>query len=188
MTKFFTIALSAFSLASFSQTPYNYSINGDLINAPDNSYAYIHHKWEGKDFTDSAKVKAGKFAFTGKGKEPNMYWMTRSRNINEQPNLIFFIDGGKTTISAHIDSLPKAKVSGGQTQKDYSDYNTMMFGFGMRQQVLVNAYNEAKNKGDATTMNEKVAEYKGMETEVKLAMENFIKAHPKSAVSGYAIY
>jgi peroxiredoxin len=188
MTKFFTIALSAFSLASFSQTPYNFSINGDLKNAPDNSYTYIHHKWDGKDFTDSAKVKAGKFAFTGKGKEPNMYWMTRSLNINEQPNLIFFIDGGKTTISAHIDSLPKAKVSGGQTQKDYSDYNTMMFGFGMRQQVLVNAYNEAKNKGDAATMNEKVSEYKGMETEVKLAMENFIKAHPKSAVSGYAIY
>ncbi len=188
MTKFFTIALSAFSLASFSQTPYNYSINGDLKNAPDNSYAYIHHKWDGKDFTDSAKVKAGKFAFTGKGKEPNMYWMTRSRNINEQPNLIFFIDGGKTTISAHIDSLPKAKVSGGQTQKDYNDYNTMMFGFGTRQQALVNAYNEAKNKGDAATMNEKVAEYKGMEAEVKLAIENFIKTHPKSAVSGYAIY
>lgn len=188
MTKFFTIALSAFSLASFSQTPYNYSINGDFKNAPDNSYAYIHHKWDGKDFTDSAKVKAGKFAFTGKGKEPNMYWMTRSRNINEQPNLIFFIDGGKTTISAHIDSLPKAKVSGGQTQKDYNDYNTMMFGFGTRQQALVNAYNEAKNKGDAATMNEKVAEYKGMEAEVKLAIENFIKTHPKSAVSGYAIY
>ncbi len=188
MTKFFTITLLAFSLASFSQTPYNFSISGALKNAPDNSYTYIHHKWDGKEMTDSAKVKAGKFTFTGKGKEPNMYWMTKSRNINEQPNLIFFVDGGKTTISANIDSLPKAKVSGGQTQKDYNDYNTMMFGFGTKQQAVVNAYNEAKNKGDATTMNEKVAEYKTMEAEVKVAMENFIKAHPKSAVSGYAIY
>ena len=188
MTKLLTLALSAFSLTSFAQNPYNFSISGELKNAPDNSYTYIHHKWEGKDITDSAKVKAGKFTFTGKGKEPNMFWMTRSRNISEQPNLIFFIDGGKTTISAHIDSLPKAKVVGGQTQKDYSDYNAMMFSFGSRQQALVNAYNEAKSKGDAATMNDKVAEYKGMEAEVKLAMENFIKAHPKSAVSGYAIY
>ena len=188
MTKLFISGFLTLSLSVFAQAPFNYTINGTLKNVSDNSYTYIHHKWDGKDFTDSAKVKAGKFAFTGKGKEPNMYWMTRSRNINEQPNLIFFIDGGKTTISAHIDSLPKAKVSGGQTQKDYNDYNTMMFGFGTRQQALVNAYNEAKNKGDAATMNDKVAEYKGMEAEVKLAIENFIKTHPKSAVSGYAIY
>jgi peroxiredoxin len=37
-------------------------------------------------------------------------------------------------------------------------------------------------------MNQKVAEYKEMEIEVKQSIENFIKSHPKSAVSGYAIY
>ena len=188
MTKFFIISFSALALSSFSQTSFNFSVTGELKNAPEGSYTYIHHKWDGKDVTDSAKVKAGKFTFTGKGKEPNMFWMTKSRSMNEQPNLIFFIDGGKTTISANLDSLPKAKVTGGQTQKDYADYNAMMFGFGARQQTLVNAYNDAKNKGDAAVMNEKVAEYKGMETEVKAAIENFIKSHSKSAVSGYAIY
>ncbi|MES2762196.1 MAG: TlpA disulfide reductase family protein [Bacteroidota bacterium] len=188
MTKLFIIGFSALNFAAFSQASFNFSISGELKNAPDNSYTYIHHKWDGKDITDSAKVKAGKFSITGKSTEANMYWMTRSRSINEQPNLIFFIDGGKTIISANIDSLPKAKVTGGQTQKDYADYNAMMFGFGAKQQVLVAAYNEAKNRGDAATMNEKVAEYKGMETEVKASIENFIKTHPKSAVSGYAIY
>lgn len=188
MTKFFIIGFSAIALSSFSQTPFNFSITGDLKNAPEGSYTYIHHKWDGKDITDSAKVKAGKFSFSGKSKETNMYWMTKSRNLAEQPNLVFFIDGGKTTISANVDSLPMAKVTGGQTQKDYADYNAMMFVFGSRQQVLVNAYNDAKNKGDANTMNEKVAEYKSMELEVKTAIENFIKTHSKSAVSGYAIY
>ena len=149
MTKLFTIGLSAFSFAAFSQATFNFTINGELKNAPEGSYTYIHHKWDGKDITDSAKIKAGKFTLSGKAKEVNMYWMTRSRSMNEQPNLIFFIDGGKTTVSANIDSLPKAKVTGGQTQKDYTDYNTMMMGFGVKQQVLVSAYNEAKNKGDA---------------------------------------
>jgi thiol-disulfide isomerase/thioredoxin len=188
MTKFFTIALSAISIAINAQSPFNFTISGELKNAPDNSYTYIHHKWDGKDYTDSVKVKATKFTFTGKGKEANMYWLTKSRNISEQPNLVFFIDGGKTIITANIDSLPKAKVIGGPTQKDYNEYNELMFGFGSRQQAIVNAYNEAKNKGDAAVMNEKVAEYKVMETEVKQAIENFIKSHPKSAVSGYAIY
>jgi peroxiredoxin len=188
MTKLFITAFSALTISSFSQASFNFSVSGELKNAPDNSYTYIHHKWDGKDITDSAKVKAGKFSFTGKGTEPNMYWMTRSRSINEQPNLIFFIDGGKTTIKGNLDSLPLATVTGGTTQKDYKDYNALMFSFGSRQQTIVNSYNEAKNKGDANTMNERVAEYKLMETEVKTAIENFIKAHPKSAVSGYAIY
>lgn len=186
MTKFFLISLSAFSFAGFAQS--SFTINGTLKNAGANSYTYIHHKWNNKDITDSAKVKEGKFTFTGKVSEPNMYWMTKSRNMNEQPNLIFFIDGGKTTITGNLDSLPQAKIVGGQTQKDYSDYNAMMFGYGGKQQALVNAYNEAKNKGDAATMNEKVAEYQAMEKEVKASIENFIKTHPKSAVSGYAIY
>lgn len=188
MKHIFTLAFSALTLSFYSQTPFTFSVAGNIKNVAEGSYIYIHHKWDGKDMTDSAKIKAGKFTFSGKGKEPNMYWITKSRNILEQPNLIFFVDGGKTSISAHIDSLPLAKVTGGQTQKDYADYNAMMFGFGAKQQALVNAYNEAKNKGDAATMNEKVAEYKTMETEVKASIENFIKTHPKSAVSGYAIY
>ncbi len=186
MTKFFLIRLSAFSFAAFAQS--SFTINGTLKNVGKNSYTYIHHKWNNKDITDSAKIKDGKFTFNGKVSEANMYWITKSRNINEQPNLIFFVDGGKTIITGNLDSLPQAKVIGGQTQKDYSDYNAMMFGYGAKQQVLVNAYNEAKNKGDAATMNEKVAEYQAMEKEVKASIENFIKTHPKSAVSGYAIY
>lgn len=185
MTKLFIISLAVFSISLSAQS---YSINGTLKNAAENSYTYIHHKWDGKDITDSAKIKSGKFSLTGKVAEPNMFWITKSRSINEQPNLIFFIDGGKTTITGNIDSLPQSKVSGGKTQKDYTDYNTMMFSFGSKQQLLVNAYNEAKSKGDATTMNEKVAEYQALDKDVKSSMENFIKTHPKSAVSGYAIY
>lgn len=188
MTKLFLFSFSILSFTILAQTKFNFNINGSLRNAPDNSYIFMHHKWDGTDITDSAKIKGGKFAFTGKGAEANMYWITRSRNINEQPNLIFFVDGGKTTITGNIDSLPQSKVIGGQTQKDYIAYNEMMQGFGGRQQSIVNAYNEAKYKGDAATMNAKVAEYQAMEKEVKAAMENFIKTHSKSAVSGYAIY
>ncbi len=188
MTKLFTIGLLTISMVSFSQTPFSFTINGTLRNAAENSTTYIHHKWDGREVTDSAKIKGGKFVFTGKSTESNMYWVTKSRNINEQPNLIFFVDAGKITINGSIDSLPLAKVSGGQTQKDYNDYNLMMAGFGTKQQSLVNEYNDAKNRGDAATMNNKVAEYQNLDKDVKSSIENFIKTHPKSAVSGYAIY
>ncbi len=188
MTKLFIIALATLSISSFAQSSFNFTINGTLKNASDKSYAYIHHKWDNKDYTDSSKIMGGKFSFTGKSTETNMYWINKSRNINEQPNLIFFVDAGKTSITGNIDSLQQAKVVGGQTQKDYNDYNALMFGFGSRQQILVNTYNEAKSKGDAATMNAKVAEYQALDKEVKTSMEMFIKTHPKSAVSAYAIY
>ncbi len=186
--KYFKFSLVALSFSAAAQPSYNFSVNGTLKGLADNSYTYIHHKWDNKNFTDSVKIKGGKFAFNSKGTEPNMFWITKSRDMNEQPNLIFFVDGGKTTITGHADSLPMAKVSGGQTQKDYMEYNQLMGGVGAKQQTIVNAYNEAKAKGDGATMNAKVAEYQALEAERKVAMENFIKVHPKSAVSGYAIY
>ncbi len=188
MTKYFIIALTSISFNCFTQTAFNFTINGFLKNTPEKSYIYIHHKWDNKDYTDSAKILNEKFSFTGKSSETNMYWITKSRNISEQPNLIFFIDGGKTSISGHIDSLPAAKVIGGQTQKDYIEYNNLMFGFGAKQQLIVNTYNEAKAKGDVNTMNIKAYEYQLLDKEVKASLENYIKNHPKSAVSAYAIY
>lgn len=188
MIKFIKTCFLALPFSVYSQSAYNFTINGALKNAPENSYVYIHHKWDNKDYTDSSKVKAGKFSFTGKSKEVNMYWITKNNNINEQPNLIFFVDAGKTSITGNLDSLPFCKVDGGQTQKDYIEYNNLMRGFGSKQQEIVNAYNEARSRGDNNTMNAKVAEYQTIEKDVKSSLSNFIKTHSKSAVSGYAIY
>lgn len=187
MNKILQIALVGLSFSSLAQKPVTFTVNGTLKNATGN-YVYIHHKWNNKDVTDSVKHKAGAFTYTGKTNEPNMYWITKRHNINEQPNLVFFVDGGKTTVNGDIDSLSTAKVVGGQTQKDYQEYMNMMIGFGAKQQDMVNRYNEARNRGDATTMNAIQMEYQGMEKEVKGSLENFIKSHPKSAASGYAIY
>ena len=175
MTKSILFALSILSFGAFSQSSFNFNVTGTLKNAPDNSKIYIHHKWDSATLTDSVKVKGGKFTLTGKSAEPNMYWITKTSNINEQPNLIFFVDGGKTSITGNIDSLPYSKVSGGTTQKDYLEYNTLMGGFAYKQQIIVNEYNEAKTKGDNATLNAKIVEYQAMDKEVKIALENYIK-------------
>lgn len=188
MIKILQLSFIAISFSSLAQAPFNFSVTGNLKNVKDNAYVYIHHKWNTKDITDSVKVKSGNFTYTGKGTEPNMFWITKGRSMNEQPNLVFFIDGGKTTIKANIDSIAYGKVDGGTTQKEYMAYNALMQGYGVKQQDMVNRYNEARAKGDGATMNAVQTEYQNMDKEVKSSMENFIKTHPKSAVSGYAIY
>ena len=171
-----------------AQKPFSFTISGTLKNVNNNGKTYIHHKWDNKSFTDSVKVKDGKFLYTGKSDEPNMYWITKTNSINEQPNLVFFIDAGKVIVTANLDSLQFGKVEGGNTQKEYLEYNALMSTFGMKQQAIVNAYNEAKAKSDNMTMNAKETEYRTLDGERKLAMEGFITSHPKSPISAYSIY
>ncbi len=170
-----------------AQKASSFSVNGTIKNYVPN-YIYMHHKWDDKDFTDSAKVVNGAFTFNGKTQEPNMYWITAVNNINAQPNLVFFIDGGKNTVTANADSLPFANVKGGPTQKDYMDYRTLMSGFGLKQQQLYKDYNEAQAKGDANGMQKAQTEFNGLQGSVKQGLKDFVKSHPKSIIGGYIIH
>ena len=182
------IAILMSTAFSYAQNSFNFVISGEMRGLSENAPIYIHHKWDGGNYTDTVRVKNHAFSYKGKSQEPNMYWITKSDNINAQPNVIFFIDPGKVTVSANIDSLPYAKINGGPTQKDYLDYNSMMNGFGAKQQEITQAYNVARMNNDMATMNVKAQEYQMLDGEVKNGIFEFIKSHPKSAVSGYAIY
>lgn len=188
MKKTLIIIIGIVSIHAMAQSSFNFSINGSFKNAKENTKIFIHHKWDEGTFTDSSRLKGGKFVLNGKSSEPNMYWITKTNNPNEQPNLIFFVDAGKTIVTGNLDSLSFSGVSGGTTQKDYIDYNSLMGSFSIKQQAIVNAYNEAKNKGDTNTMNQKVGEYQALDVEVKSALAGFISNHSKSPISGYAIY
>jgi thiol-disulfide isomerase/thioredoxin len=164
-----------------------FTIEGTAKNYKD-KYIYLHHKWDDKNFTDSSKVENGKFKFSGKTPEPNMYWLTLVNNVNANPNIIFYVDPGKTTVNLDVDSLQNVSIKGGQSQADYMDYRMMMLTYSLSQQRIYNEYNSARMNNDATTMGAKQAEFEKLTAEVKNALKEFIKTHPKSAVSGYIIH
>lgn len=183
-----TLLLSTFLAgAVVAQKPFAFTVEGTAKNYK-NPYIYLNHKWDDKSFTDSVKVTDGKFKFSGKTPEPNMYWITFTGNSQTQPNIIFYVDPGKTTVNFHIDSLQNLTIKGGQNQKDYEDYKIMMLTFSMQQQEIVAQYNSARSTNDITTMQAKQAEFEKLTAGVKDGLKNFIKDHPKSAVSGFIIY
>jgi peroxiredoxin len=190
MNKFNTLFLGIFFTGIvLAQKPkaFSYTIEGTAKNYK-TAYIYLNHKWDDKTFTDSSKVTDGKFKFAGKSPEPNMYWLTLTNNAAGQPNIIFYVDGGKTTVNMNMDSLQNLSIKGGQSQKDYEDYKVMMLTFQMQQQQIVNDYNMAKTSNDVNTMQAKQQEYEQMLPKVKEGLKNYVKTHPKSAVSGYIIY
>ena len=163
-----------------------FTISGNIKNYS-SKYIYLHHKWDDKDFSDSAKVEKGEFSFKGKTPEPNMYWFTTTNNINAQPNSVFFVDGGKYTAMITGDSIAYANIKGGQTQTDYLDYRIMMGGFGALQNQIYQNYMKAQGAGDMAGMQAAQAEFEKLNVKAKDNLRLFIKNHPKSAISGYII-
>lgn len=174
------------SILAQKTKPFSYTVDGVVKNYK-NNYIYLSHKWDDKIYTDSTKVADGKFKFAGKSQEPNMYWFTFTNNPNNQP-IIFYMDPGKTTVNMNMDSLGNLAIKGGPSQKDYEEYKAMMMQFQMQQQQIVNEYNTARNNNDMNTMQAKQAEFEKFIPTVKEGLKNYIKTHPKSAVSGYVIY
>ena len=188
MKKLFSL-LTVFGISTLmtAQKPFSFTVKGTVKNYKD-KYIYLNHKWDEKPFTDSTKVEGGKFTFTAKSAESNMYWLTFKNDINSQPNIIFFVDAGKIEVTMDMDSLQNMSVKAGPTQKDYTDYRSMMFNFQMQQQQIIQDYNVARQANDQAKMMAKQQEYESLSSKVKQGLKDFIKAHPKSVVSGYIIY
>ncbi len=188
MNRIFSL-IAVFGLSTFmvAQKQFSFSVNGNIKNYK-NKYIYLNHKWDEKPFTDSVKVSNNSFTFNLKSPESNMYWITFKNDINSQPNIIFFVDAGKTTITLDMDSLQNLDIKGGQSHKDYTEYRAMMFNFSMTQQQIINEYNGARGAGDQAKMTAKQTEYEQLTIKVREGLKDFIKKHPKSVVSGYLIY
>lgn len=187
MKHFFLFLYVAATTAVYAQKPFKFTINGEISNYTKN-YIYLHHKWENKDFTDSIKVVNGKFKFEGKSEEPNMYWFNNTSDITGQPMFIFFADPGKLSAKLKGDSLFNSSITGGQTQKDHLEYQALISSFVQRQAALQNEFNQAQYSGNNELMQEINQKYQNLSQDYLSGLKEFVKSHPKSAVSGWIIY
>ncbi|MCW3076066.1 MAG: hypothetical protein JWO32_675 [Bacteroidetes bacterium] len=188
--KLITLSLALIILPAFSQKqpkPFSFKIDGSIRNFTGKKI-YVHHKWDEKEHTDSALVINQKFTFNLKSIDPNMYWFTTTNNVNAPQNFIFFADGAPLKAKLIGDSLYNSSVEGGQTQKDYLEYKAMINNFVMQQQKMQNDYNIATQANDQNSVNAIRAQYGTLNSAFINGLKQFVKAHPKSAVSGFIIY
>lgn len=178
---------TAFAQKQIQPKTFTVKIDGTIRNYF-GKQIYMHHKWDEKNYTDSTKITNGKFSFSVKSIDPNMYWFTLTNDINQQPNYIFFADAEPLKATIIADSIAYSNVTGGQTQKDYLEYRTMINGFVSQQQQMQADYNTAAQTNDATAMNRIRDEFQGLNGKFIDGLKNFVKTHSKSAVSGFIIY
>lgn len=173
--------------AQGQEKSYSYKIEGTTRNFSGKK-VYIHRKREDKTLSDSAKVVNGKFNFALKGTEPAMHWITLTNDANAQPSYVFFADAEPSRLNViGGDSLLYSTAEGGSTQKDYMEYRTMISNLVVRQQKMQADYTTASQNGDNNAMKAIQDEYQNLNAEYLKGLKDFIKSHPKSAMSAFII-
>jgi peroxiredoxin len=178
---------TAFPQKNKKPKPFSFKIKGSVKNY-NAAKIYLHHKWDDQDFTDSAVIDKNQFLFALKSAEPNMYWFTFTREVNAQPNAIFFVDKGTIHASIKGDSLAASFIEGGATHLDYTTYRKIMSDLITEQQKLQAEYTLAAQRGDAAGAAKIQQDYQALSAQNLNNLKNFVKSHPSSAVSGYIIY
>lgn len=182
------LSLTCCLLAQKQTKPFTFKVEGTIRHFAGKTI-YLHHKWDEKDYTDSAAVENGAFSFQLQSIDPNMYWFTLSNNITAQPNLIFFADKGTVKTTLIADSLSASPLSAGPTHKDYLEYRALAEKLQTEQQRLQSEYTLAVQKGDQDRVKQVQREYLAVSDGYYTTdLKNFVKTHPRSAVSGYIIY
>jgi peroxiredoxin len=183
------ISAACFVLNSFAQKQekeFVFKIDGTIRNYQ-NKTIYVHHKKAEQSKTDSAKVVNGKFSFSLKNSEPTMYWFTTTNDANAQPNVIFFADNAPVKATLIGDSIAYSKIEGGAAQNDFMAYRQIITTLVMQQQLMQAEYGTAQQSGDNAKMMAIQQQFQTLNQEYVLNMINFIKSHPKSAMSAYVL-
>jgi len=181
----YLIPVLLFSANLFSQAK-DFTLSANIKGASEGSYLFLTHKLGDAFEFDSAKVKGEKAVFKGKTPEANMYWITLRKN--ENPNLIFFIDGGKVEVTGKADSLAKAVVKAGQTQEDYKASILLASTFFAKRQGYINRHNAFMQVGNAEAAKKILDSAQTEERNYAKTLLNFIKQHPNSNIGGYIIF
>lgn len=180
--RFIMILLSLSSVVSAQK----FSLNMELSDAPNDGKIYLYHKYNEEIYCDSLVIKKNKVEFTGKTPEPNMYWISKAKNVN--PELIFFIDYGVTKIKGKFDSLGKAKVDGGSTQQHYLKYNSLVSQYNSERDKLLQQFQECRMKGDQPCQQKIFESAQLLEKTYISDLVALIKKNPDSNVGGYLIF
>ncbi|MFN5182629.1 MAG: redoxin domain-containing protein [Bacteroidota bacterium] len=186
MKKFFFLTAILVNSLVICASGIKFNLSVTLAGAKDGTKLYLQHKYNDQLKCDSSVIKNGKAEFNGSTAEPNMYWLTTSRNVN--PDLIFFIDGGKIKITGNLDSLGNAVVDGGSTQKEYLIYLEMVKTYNQKRENLIKDFQTYRMKGDQAGQQSIIDAAQALEKKFCGELLEFITKYPSSNVGGYLIF
>lgn len=174
------IIIMAFAGLFSCAKPVGFVIKGQIKGKESGEIKLMKYS-EGKWITeDSARIEKGKFVLKGKTDLPEL------RLISMAPQTVvaqFFAENGTLTVNADADSLNKTEVKGSKSNDDFSILTKELMNIARETQILQQKYSTAQQSGNEDGMKKAQIDYQAMMGNQKVYSRNFIREHPKSAVS-----
>lgn len=191
MKKFGFILFAVLPVIAVAQNT-KYDIEGSLGSYNSPAKVYLQYRYKGKVNTDSARLKNGKFKFSGSIEGDPVYakllFNAKGSGINYHDYKSVYLENGVITVTG-TDSLSKAKVEGTKANEDNDRYNLALKG-------VNDAYTALEAKKNAATPEQKKSEAfekENNKTEKVIAAQEavvnkqFIKDNPVSYISMMAL-
>jgi peroxiredoxin len=155
-----------------------YQISGNINGLPDGK-VYLYTAATQQPL-DTAEVKGGEFAFSGKLTESQLVILVSSE-LKGITN--FFAENGKTEIKGAFADLQNVKVTGGQGQTDFEAYKQVIMPLAMQMQGLQREMQEAQQTQNQAKVVEVNAKIQPLAKEGAGIITTFLKSHPKSPIA-----
>lgn len=158
------------------------TINGEVKGA-DTGLLEILSSLDPNQNPDTIKLEGGKFTFTTTIKEPLQVAIRKPGTKGEE--LVFFADPGKVTIIADNDSLWKATVKAGNSQKLYKEAEDSIREIMIKGNSLYQSYMEAQQNQDQAGMQQIEKDFMVIQQEAGRFAVNFSKKHHNSVIAPF---
>ncbi|MGD9992524.1 MAG: redoxin domain-containing protein [Salinivirgaceae bacterium] len=176
------IPLLLIALVSCSAPKTNeFQIHGKIAGkTPNKVYLQVYENGS-MQVLDSSTFTKGEFRFTGSVDFPDNYII----QLGQERNYInLFVENSKIKITAHIDSLDKAIITGSETQNQWLAYQKIKEPF---ENQLGEVYQLFKTETDATIKAELEQQYDSIDAAKNQRVKEWISATGASVLAPYII-
>lgn len=163
-----------------------YTLKGDIANLKD-SVLFLAQQGNGMmPQMDTIHVKDGKFTFKGKAEKPVFAQIITA---DQRSGFPLFLEPGTIHITGNADSLEagKVKVTGTPDNNDLNEFMGVQQPFVHAMMGLQSAFMQAKMSNDSAAISRIQNSADSIQNAASVKIEGFIKGHPKSLVSAFAL-
>jgi peroxiredoxin len=157
-----------------------YVINGKIEGSDSISFRLMKRE-AGKTITiDSAVSKKGSFKMTGSIEFPDMVQLVA---VNTPYRASFFLENSQITITAKLDSLSEAKITGSKTQDEYTSYEELNKPLSDKYSALFTDYQIARQQNDEAKIAAIEKEAEGIQKEMVQVQKDYLRKNTSSFVT-----
>lgn len=180
-----TVSLCFFLLNVNAQDNGHFEINGQLKN-PKSGTIFLMIAKDGVQQKDSAKLKNGKFSFSGETETgKTAYLMLEGKEYNDD-YLRFYLEPGKINM-AGTGKLSEITISGSLINNDNKDLKNLLKEYDKTEDAFGDAYQKAKAENNTHVLDSLDQAENDLLFEKRKYISRFVNNHPNSILSALAI-